>query len=67
MKLDFTSRPPQTSSLEEAQSIIDAAWNAYGDLLSQNLNTKKKLSAKKEKLNTSSKNSSLPPSGVGSR
>ena len=62
MELDFTSPPPQARSLEEAQSIIDAAWNAYGDLQSQHQKATKKLSTQQEKLNTSSKNSSLPPS-----
>lgn len=62
MKLDFTKPPPQARSLGEAQSIIDAAWNAYSELESQHQKATEKLSTQQEKLNTNSKNSSLPPS-----
>jgi transposase len=62
MKFDFTSSPPQASSLEEAQSIIDATWAACGEFQSEHQKATKKLLTQQEKLNTSSKNSSLPPS-----
>ena len=50
MELDFASPPPQQAhSLEEAQSIIDAAWNAYAELQSQYQKATEKLSTQQEK------------------
>ena len=60
--MDFTQPPPQVLTLEEAQQIIDAAWAANAELQLQLQALTQQLSEQQEKLNTSSQNSSLPPS-----
>lgn len=62
MIIDSTKPPPQAGSLEEAQSIIDAAWSAYSELHSQHQKATEKLSAQQKKLNTLPKNPCLPSS-----
>ncbi len=55
LPLDLSQPTPQPKTVEEAQQIIDTLWQVVGDLVKQ-------IEALTEQLNTSSENSSQPPS-----
>lgn len=54
-QLDINKPAPKPKTLKEAQQLIDALWQAVGDLAKQ-------VEGLKEQLETSSENSSQPPS-----
>ncbi len=62
MKFDFSQPAPRAQSLEGSQRIIDALWNYAIECQTSQKGLASKITDLEEKLNTSSRNSSLPPS-----
>ena len=58
MKMDFTQPPPKAKDLAESQTLINVLWKTCSEIKE----VKQKNAELEERLNTNSKNSSLPPS-----
>lgn len=55
MEIDLTKAPPRMRTLEEAQALIDVLWKLLGEQA-------RRIEALEEKVNSNSRNSSMPPS-----
>ncbi len=63
--MDFSQRPPQAKTLEEAQSIIDMLWKLCGEMQKQIIHLENRVKSLEAQLNQNSQNSSKPPSSDG--
>jgi len=55
-------KPPQASTLEEAQQLIDVLWSKLHEQMQRLEEQSKRIAELEEKLKTNSRNSSKPPS-----